>query len=115
MQKDCRYYAKKYDVISSYSISSIKSSHKHLPVALLFYTISFGPGFVPYVFKMASSQQKWSIEEILNRRTSTEQRQVPGGISFHYFPTVITATENLLHLVAMGHHKFNCTGFKGKN
>ena len=62
-----------------------------LTVVLLFYTISLSPGFAPYVFKMASSQQKWSIEIILNRIISTEQRQVPwggggGGGGGHQFP-----------------------------
>ena len=105
MQKDCWYYAKKYDVISSYFPSGPTVLH------------SFGPGFAPYVFKMASSQQKWSIEIILNRRISTEQRQVPWGsgrggvISSHYFFTVITITKNFLYLVAIGHHKFDYTGF----
>ena len=90
-----------------------------LPVVLLFYTVSFGPGFAPYVFKMASSQQKWSIEIILNRRISTEQRQVPwggggGSLVPTIFLTVITITKHFLYLVAIGHHKFDYTGFNCK-
>ena len=34
-----------------------------------------------------------------------------GVISSHYFFTVITITKNFLYLVAIGHHKFDYTGF----